>query len=160
MKWFVLAALIATPVCAEDLIFSPYAVEDCFANGGTGDTCIGASAASCMEATPGGYSTVVMGGCTDREWSYWDDRLNAAYGRVMVDAKRMDAEMVSLGSAVAKQAPALRDMQRAWITFRDRQCEYEASTWGGGTGAGPASLACMMELTARQALFLESKLDR
>ena len=49
-------------------------------------------------------------------------------------------------------------MQRAWIGYRDAACAYEASQWGGGTGAGPAAVGCMMTLTGRQALALEEKL--
>ena len=49
-------------------------------------------------------------------------------------------------------------MQRAWIAYRDAACAYEASQWGGGTGAGPAATGCMMTLTGRQALALEERL--
>ncbi len=47
-------------------------------------------------------------------------------------------------------------MQRAWIGFRDAKCGYEAAQWGGGTGAGPASVTCHLHETARQMLYLQS----
>ena len=47
-------------------------------------------------------------------------------------------------------------MQRAWIAYRDARCGYEYSLWQGGTGGGPASVACYMEVTGEQALYLES----
>ena len=80
--------------------------------------------------------------------------LNAAYAQLLAEAEGTDAEMKTLGSAAPAQVPALREMQRSWIAFRDAACGYEASRWGGGSGAGPAASACVMELTARQALRL------
>ena len=50
-------------------------------------------------------------------------------------------------------------MQRSWIAFRDAACSYEASRWGGGSGAGPAATGCVMQLTARQALRLMGYAD-
>jgi uncharacterized protein YecT (DUF1311 family) len=55
-------------------------------------------------------------------------------------------------------APALQEMQRAWIAFRDTTCQYEVTQWGGGTGSGPAFADCRMRTTARQALTLEDRL--
>jgi len=57
--------------------------------------------------------------------------------------------------AAPAQAEALRDMQRAWIAFRDATCTYEASQWSGGTGQGPAYEGCVMRMTAEQTLYLE-----
>ena len=51
-------------------------------------------------------------------------------------------------------------MRRAWIAFRDAACNYEATRWGGGTGAGPAAADCVMKLTARQALHLRAYVDQ
>lgn len=155
--WTAVLLALGTAAPAQEVMFSPDATETCLSGGGGAD-CIGQSADACVNATPGGYSTVGMGACLDQEWQYWDARLNAAYQAVMTDAKSMDAEMDELGSAAPKQVPALRDMQRAWIGFRDAKCAYEASTWGGGTGAGPAAIQCMMATTGQQALFLEAQM--
>ena len=57
---------------------------------------------------------------------------------------------------LAIQADSLRDMQRAWIGFRDARCTYEASLWQGGTGASPAVLNCRLQETAEQALYLNA----
>ena len=47
-------------------------------------------------------------------------------------------------------------MQRAWIRFRDAKCAYARSHWGGGTGAGPAGVECLMRETAEQTWYIES----
>ena len=146
---------LATPLAAQELSFSMQATDLCLDDAGHYDDCIGASAALCMEQTPGGYSTVVTGACYDAERQVWDMRLNAAYQQAMAHARQADAENAGFGPS---QVEALRAMQRAWIPFRDRKCDYERSQWGGGTGGGPASIACLMSETARQTLLLDSAL--
>jgi len=109
----------------------------------------------CIE-TPDGYTTVGMSFCADQETRYWDARLNAAYRELMAFETGIDAEMAELGAAAPSLSEALREMQRAWITYRDATCRYEASQFGGGTGAGPAATQCAMRLTGEQALELET----
>lgn len=157
--FMVLALVAGTAASAQELVFSPAATEACLralAPDQSPEVCIGESAAQCMADTPGGYSTVAMGGCLDREWQFWDARLNLAYKARRAETKAADAEMRDLGSMAPSQAETLRDMQRAWITWRDATCAYEHAQWGGGTGGGPAAISCHMTLTARQALYLEN----
>ena len=143
----------------EEMVFSPAVTEACLfdmAEGADPATCVGASANACMDSFPGGSTTPGMAGCFFEESKYWDGRLNASYKKVKAKAEAIDTEMQEIGSSAASQADALRDMQRAWITFRDKTCEYEYSLWGGGTGGGPAINACHMHMNAKQALYLES----
>lgn len=152
MKWMVLALLPGAAFAQDGLVFSAQATEACLAEGGYAEDCVGLSANQCMTDTVGGESTAGMGGCLDAEWQYWDGRLNAAYGTAMEQATSMDKDKMDFAPS---QAEALRAMQRLWIPYRDGQCDYVRSQWGAGTGGGPASIQCLMDLTARQALFLE-----
>lgn len=150
-------ALAPTWGLAQDLAFSPEATMQCLLESpGAEVSCIGVSADQCMMDTPGGSSTYAMGGCLDAEASYWDARLNAAYGARMSEAKTADAEAKSEGWDAPSQAAALREMQRAWIGFRDARCSYAAALWSGGTGAGPAAIGCIMLTTGEQAIYLEN----
>ncbi len=154
MKYLaVLLVCMAAPAAAQELVFSAQATESCLASGTDYRQCVGRSAEACMENTPGGWSTVAMGGCLDRELSWWDDRLNTSYRFAMDHARKMDAENDGFGPS---QMDALRDMQRAWIPFRDRKCDWARSQWGGGTGGGPAALECLMRETADQTWYIES----
>ncbi len=150
----VAALLLAAPAPAQEITYDPAPLTACLAaNKDRPDTCIGTASDGCMTA-PGGDTTVGMGICLQGEAQQWDGLLNAAYAQLLAEAEGTDAEMKTLGSAAPAQVPALREMQRSWIAFRDAACGYEASRWGGGSGAGPAASACVMELTARQALRL------
>jgi uncharacterized protein YecT (DUF1311 family) len=116
--------------------------------------CPGRAAQACI-ARPGQDNTVGMVACLDAERRYWDARLNAAHARRLADARKQDAEMASIRAAVAAVEPTLRAMQRAWIAYRDAACRHEQAQWMGGTGGGPATMACHLRETARQALLLE-----
>ena len=158
---FVSALLAASAAMAQDLEFSPSATETCLSTVRGGleqQVCIGLSAAACIN-TPDGYSTAGTAACYGKELDYWDGRLNAAYADLRAVEQTADEEMAELGSAAPKMAPALQDMQRAWIPYRDATCFYEVTQRGGGSGAGPASTECVMRLTALQALALEARLE-
>jgi uncharacterized protein YecT (DUF1311 family) len=154
-------ALAAPAAAQEELPFSPAETETCLAaaQGALREVCIGLSAAACINS-PNGYSTVGMSSCLGKEAEYWDGRLNAAYQALLDVDGKVDAEMAELGSAAEPMAPALTEMQRAWIAFREASCFYEYTQWGGGTGSGPASNDCVMRITARQTLALEDRLTQ
>lgn len=112
-----------------------------------------------MEETEGGYTTPGMAGCLDAEREYWDGELNAAYGELRARAQQFDADPPIEGLPPRPSSvDALRDMQRAWIAFRDASCRYEQLQWWGGTGASGAYTGCLMRLTGEQALTLRSYL--
>lgn len=140
---------------AQDFRFDMGATERCL---GTTETmseqlaCAGKSAQSCMETNDDGYTTLGMDVCSYAEFEYWDARLNVAYRAAMDDAETLDEMEVPMKGA-------LRDMQRAWMEFRDRRCDFERTKWGGGSGGGPAAVACWMHETARQTLVLEQGLS-
>lgn len=145
----------------DDLIFSMQATDACVADSGhegNAEQCIGESANLCMERTNGGQSTYGMVACMGAELEMWDQRLNAAYAELMAREKAEDKEMADLESSTPKQSPALLDMQRKWIAYRDARCDYIGTQWGGGTGTGPAMQGCHMVMTGKQALFLQQML--
>lgn len=153
MRLLPLVLVLTAPAAfAQDMAFDHAYVERCLASG-AGAKCINVASDHCMQTNPGGQTTVGMGYCLDAEWQAWDRRLNATYARMLAQAQAEDADLNS--SAVPRQAPALKAMQRAWITFRDRKCDWARSLWGGGTGGGPATASCLLTETARQVLYLE-----
>lgn len=157
MRALAAALVLAAPAAAQDLVYSDDTTRACLAAASDSvaqEACIGRSADACMAANDVGGTTVGMGGCLDHELRFWDVLLNAYYQSAMDRAKRMDAETRQYNTAAAAMENTLRDMQRAWIPFRDATCDFERAQWGGGTGGGPATLGCLMRLTGEQALVL------
>ena len=85
-------------------------------------------------------------------------RLNTAYLALIRAETEMLDDLRKIGATAPDTVTALREMQRAWIPYRDAACWYEYSTWGGGSGGGPANAECLMHLTGRQALEMEARL--
>jgi uncharacterized protein YecT (DUF1311 family) len=155
--------LLATPAAAQSakddgrLRFDGGLIQSCLDAGGWRD-CIGVATNACIEATPGGYSTVGMTGCTLAEEAWWDARLNAEYRALMAREEQGDADWQPIPGLLPRPsgAEALRTAQRAWIAWRDATCTYEELRWWGGTGASGAGAGCRMHLTAEQVLTLMS----
>ena len=162
MKAVIASGLLAFPAAAQELPFSPTATENCLSNAASRaerEACVGKSAEVCYSAE-GVYSNYAIGVCFGVEADYWDGRLNAAYvALIEAETALMDEMRKSGATAVPDAASALHDMQRAWLPYRDAACWYEYSTWGGGSGGGPANAECLMHVTARQALALEAQLE-
>lgn len=106
---------------------------------GTAEACIGSVADRCMEL-PGGASTLGMNECFRRETRLWDNMLNRDYRAI---------KTLQPGEEFAK----LRDVQRAWIAFRDLKCRYPYVAIK-GTMASTLAASCMNTETARRAIDL------
>lgn len=155
MKTTLIAGLVlglSSGAALAEMQFDISPTLDCLAQqGDEGDrmSCVGVAAGVCMD---GNETTVGMGFCLEQEWMYWDDQLNAVYKEAKAGAAAMDKDMAP---PLNVQEQSLKEMQRAWIAFRDARCNWEAALWMGGTGSGPAQLACLMQETGRQALTLQ-----
>ena len=54
--------------------------------------------------------------------------------------------------------PALEEAQAAWAAYRDAQCRYSATLFGGGSGAGIAEGACHVAITRERIAQLMASL--
>ena len=153
MRWLALLVCLPGTAMAQYVTFDIAPTAACVAGDG-GMSCVGLAANHCMEASDTGFSTAGMSSCTDQELAWWDDRLNLIYGNLRNRLQQFDAEAPAYAPS---QVDALKEMQRAWIPYRDAKCEFVATEWTGGSGAGPATLWCLMDETARQTIYLEQR---
>jgi uncharacterized protein YecT (DUF1311 family) len=108
------------------------------------ESCIGVVANPCIGGPELG-GTQGEAACSGRELAVWDERLNQSY-RAALDA------------AAPAVAEGYRAVQRAWIQYRDARCQrLVALETSNGSMAVPLSAACLLDLTARQALWLEAR---
>jgi uncharacterized protein YecT (DUF1311 family) len=142
----ILALLSAPPALAEGLRVDPAVVQDCYRSAAAGEDaprCLGAASNAC-QALPGGATTVGIAECIGDETAVWDRQLNRAY-------KALQTRYKARGDGLSK---ALRDAQRAWITFRDAQCRLDYQRWAGGTIRTIVAANCQLTMTAGRALAL------
>ena len=99
--------------------------------------------ALCVASHAAQTSTRAMSGCIGDEAARHDVRLNRAY-------------QAALGRLeVPRQRAALRQAQRAWIAFRDADCDsYSDADWGPSSGVDEN--ACLLKRTAERADELET----
>jgi uncharacterized protein YecT (DUF1311 family) len=91
--------------------------------------------------------------CADRAWKAADDALNAAYAMARDRMRALDA---SLPAADRGAEAALRDAQRAWITFRDAACAAEGFVYAGGSIRPMVVSLCLARLTAARTADLRA----
>lgn len=94
---------------------------------------------TCMDASGG--VTAGMIDCITAEYKQQDARLNKAYKSLMAGLN-------------AERGKQLKAAQRAWIKFRDTNCEFYMDP-DGGTLARVNANDCMMQMTAHRAQEIE-----
>jgi uncharacterized protein YecT (DUF1311 family) len=112
------------------------------------------SAADCSEA----LSTVEMNNCAGAELEKADAELNRVYAKAIAAVPGMATDETPF-DAKSWEA-ALRASQRAWLAFRDAECEeHVAKFWGGGTGATVDILGCKTEKTELRTKELKQRYE-
>lgn len=86
-------------------------------------------------------STLEMVDCLMAQHAHWDKELTIAYRQAMRDAP-------------PAQKQKLRDAERAWIKYRDANCDYYAA--GEGTIARINAAVCLRDMTKQRALELKT----
>lgn len=97
-----------------------------------------------------------MNQCAYDDWEAADTDLNAAYKRALTLLKGWDAD---LPKAEQGGAAALKEAQRAWITFRDKACEVEGYAMKGGSAEPLLVYGCMRQLTEDRTAQLNGLVD-
>jgi uncharacterized protein YecT (DUF1311 family) len=82
--------------------------------------------------------------CAERAWKLADEDLNLAYGMARSLMRQTDAALPAVDRGAEA---ALRDAQRAWITFRDAACKAEGYVWFGGSIRPQVVSMCLERMT-------------
>jgi uncharacterized protein YecT (DUF1311 family) len=92
-----------------------------------------------------------LNACAYADWEAADADLNAAYQQAVVLLEGWDARLPVDERGGVK---ALRDAQRAWISFRDNACAAEGYAMKGGSAEPLVVYGCMRVLTLERAAHL------
>ncbi len=94
--------------------------------------------------------------CADREYKAADGALNAAYKQAMATAHQIDEAALDMGPDYVGAVEALKHAQRAWIGYRDGQCELAGFKARGGTMESLLVLDCLADLTRKRTAELHA----
>lgn len=119
-----------------------------------------ASSAIAEEAGPcdDAQTTVEIGKCVRKADDTANAELHAVWKQVMATFKAKDYMS-------AKEQKAWKDSllasQRAWVEFKEKDCEAVGYEWWGGTGASNAVVFCWLDHTTARTKDLKARyLDR
>ncbi|MEJ6401615.1 lysozyme inhibitor LprI family protein [Yoonia sp. 2307UL14-13] len=113
--------------------------------------CLGQASNAC-QAQDGGSTTQGIAACISAETAVWDALLNEEY-----QALRAHFSGVQGGGTDAttdELLDYLRGAQRAWIAFRDADCDLRYTQYQGGAIRSIVGANCRMTKTASRALEL------
>ena len=88
--------------------------------------------------------------CADKDYQQADKALNAAYKKAVAAAREMDDNVKDMGEAYVGAVDALKRAQRAWIGYRDGQCEFAGFEARGGSMEPMLVSGCLADLTRKR----------
>lgn len=91
-------------------------------------------------------SQLALNTCAARDYEREDARLNRNYRELVA---KLDAERKS----------QLKEVQLAWIKFRDLQCEYDSTQYQGGTIYSLVHSACLLQMTKQRNKDLKAMIE-
>ncbi|WP_394690378.1 lysozyme inhibitor LprI family protein [Hoeflea sp.] len=99
--------------------------------------------------------------CPGVDYENADAELNRVWPQARAAAKRQDEYIAddarSRGLPTASEA--LLAAQRAWLKFRDAECEYQSYAFFGGTGQSMIGSLCLAQLTRERTEQLRQGLN-
>ena len=100
-----------------------------------------------------------MNRCAYLDFQAADRELNQLWPQVIAAARAADAEIDRSYDQAPTSEQAVRNAQRAWITFRDEQCTYEGHEARGGSMETMIYEGCRATLTRQRIEQLRGLLE-
>lgn len=97
-----------------------------------------------------------MNTCAYQDYQREDALLNDAWGPAMAQMREYDSYASEANKGAAK---ALREAQRAWITYRDLACEAEGWSFRGGSMEPLMVSTCLASLTKARTTLLRGLVE-
>ncbi|MEF2070559.1 lysozyme inhibitor LprI family protein [Consotaella aegiceratis] len=149
MLWGVILEIMVlgtTAAAADETPARQAEIEQCLADSEQPADCIGLTLETCLDAA-GTFEDQYA--CYDDETAGWDAILNQYYQADMAQLKELAA-----GSTTNEEAAnAFQKAQRAWIAFRDAECDAEFAELATGMIDSQLNLAdCLNRMTAERAI--------
>jgi uncharacterized protein YecT (DUF1311 family) len=99
---------------------------------------------------PGDLPQLGMNWCAAQDYARADDALNAAWKKVRAYVKSVDKANREYFPEQAVADENLLKAQRAWIDYRDGQCEAEGAQFAGGSIRPLITISCKTTMTRKR----------
>jgi uncharacterized protein YecT (DUF1311 family) len=96
-----------------------------------------------------------MNFCANKDYEAADKELNAIYKKTMAAMKDTDKELGAINENYVGAVDALKKAQRAWIDYRDGQCELAGFEARGGSMEPMLVSGCLADLTKKRTAELK-----
>lgn len=107
-------------------------------------------AASTEKCDKNDESTIGMKMCAGSDFNDADAQLNLEYKKIVKNLKQDPSDEYN-----KEILNRLVKAQKAWIAFRDAECDLQATEMLGGTGEGLVTLGCLQNLTQKRTAELK-----
>lgn len=107
---------------------------------------VGATSAVAADDCKNPQSQIAMNICAGKDYEREDVRLNKNYNELF--SKLDDSHR-----------RRLKEVQRAWLNFRDLQCDYDSSQYEGGTIYSLVHSTCLLQMTKQRNKDLKAMLE-
>ena len=94
--------------------------------------------------------------CAHRDYQAADQALNAVYRKVLATTQETDKQIKDYDPNAVGAVDALKKAQRAWIVYRDGQCELAGFAARGGSMEPMLISGCLAELTTKRTAELKA----
>lgn len=91
-----------------------------------------------------------MNFCASKDYETADKELNAVYRNTMAAMKKTDTDLGEINESYVGAVEALKKAQRAWIDYRDGQCELAGFEARGGSMEPMLVSGCLADLTKKR----------
>jgi uncharacterized protein YecT (DUF1311 family) len=89
-------------------------------------------------------NTLERASCLDEELTVADKALNTTYKSLLKTLKRLEDENSNLKGGLIVW---LKETQRIWISYRDKNCEFYSNFYSGGSQSNIELTGCKLEMT-------------
>lgn len=94
--------------------------------------------------------------CAHGDYQAADQALNAVYRKVLATTQETDKQIKDYDPNAVGAVDALKKAQRAWIVYRDGQCELAGFAARGGSMEPMLVSGCLAELTTKRTAELKA----
>lgn len=104
-------------------------------------------------------SNDALNACASEDYALADQKLNQVYTKLIEQIKgNINPDAIEQSDAAIETLNRLIASEKAWILYRDTQCNFEGTVMIGGEGESVVITGCLSRLTKERAKILEESI--